>query len=260
MQKFLSKKEIAIFNKLNSHFGYKSIFEIFIYCKCISNGINKEICDAIINKLYQRTLCNIYNDIINITEYYNINIYERIDSFIKFISQYKKELNENIIADIMDFLADKDYDYNYKGRTFRSLINCAIAWHQELNRINALRMNNYETTFKTRYPHGPFREWSCEENGYYYTCRQIRFYKQLCEEGRIQHHCVSSYHGNCLSGFSFIYTLRKHDSNNGTKILATIEVSATGKAVQVRGLMNAPIKGEAKCIYNVWEKQRKSFI
>lgn len=275
LQKFLSKREMSIFNKLASPMDYTSIFELFIYCKCAVNGLDKDIADAILKKL--RFHCSPGNAhvfpipprwqyydgerILNITETSNFQIFEGATRLVSFMAAWKDKVNPNILGDILDFLLAKNFEFNFKGRTFNSLVNCVINWHMELNRLENEKRINEKNSFSAPYPRGPFRDWFTDSvvNDAKVFCRQIRSYKTLCEEGRRQHHCVASYHGSCAAGQSFIYTLRKFDKKEGESVLATIEINPQGEILQARGLLNHQVKGETANLIKSWQKERKSY-
>lgn len=278
LQKFLSKKEIAIFNTLSGSMKYASIFELFIYCKCVAKGIDRSICDVIVNRLrseyysgnvvrraygWRRFRGSDWDgSFLNITEKKNFFAFAGVCRLIEFAGAWKERLNPHIVGDILDFLISRKFEFNYKGRTFNSLVGCVIDWHIELNRQENEIKQGAKISFSAPYAHGPFCDWYDEDyaSGAKVVCSQIRTYKKLCEEGRRQHHCVASYHDACARAASFIYTLRKYDRKEGEKILATIELNPGGQIVQARGLLNAPLKGEAQQILTRWKKERKDFV
>lgn len=164
LQKYLSKREIAVFNTLSGPLEYTSIFELFIYCKCAARDIEKGICDIIVSKLrevYKHGNTPRYNygwrgnrtitwdeNFLNITEKKNFFVYEGICRLVEFLGAWKDKLNPHILGDILDFLISRKFEFNYKGRTFNSLVGCVINWHMELNRLENEKNRQTKTHFQ----------------------------------------------------------------------------------------------------------------
>jgi hypothetical protein len=74
--------------------------------------------------------------------------------------------------------------------------------------------------------------------------------EELFEEGRAMHHCVASYAGRCVSGYSAIVSVRSEDSR-----CITVEINPrTKQVVQAKGLCNRQATTEEQTAIGLWMK------
>lgn len=90
-----------------------------------------------------------------------------------------------------------------------------------------------------------------------WTIRELLSSKELQLEGRVMHHCVSTYSASCNSGRSSIWTLELTDSVGLTQKRATLEVQVGSKMMtQARGKYNERLAVTDKNIVARWAHQR----
>lgn len=138
----------------------------------------------------------------------------------------------DLVLDWIRFRRNGSPDFSVRGRTARSALRDAEAWHVEMSRLRRAE----EGTFS---PSG-FREdvWEVRRDGRLevWSCEEILSLRELLREGREMRHCVYSYADLIRSGQTSIWSLRR----DGRRQL-TVEVSdAHRQVVQARGPCNVP--------------------
>lgn len=135
-----------------------------------------------------------------------------------------------------------------KGRDPEALLRQVEIWHRQTTREN--RGNNFPT-------------WnSCGRKGLHHRSNEtvhiiteICTQKELCEEGRKMHHCVSSYAGSCHRGDISIWSYETMDKEGTTKKL-TLEVNNRDGALrQARGKYNAMATSSDMYFVNMWARE-----
>lgn len=149
---------------------------------------------------------------------------------------YKKGLTFRDVIDVMDYLRvevlERNHRIDLKHMLLNNLFRTIAYWHHELRNRRQLNAKN------AALPVLGIREERFEFNEKIYAFHQIKFAKDLFEEGKTLQHCVYTYLRKCLSGRSYIFSLREVDhKNESLKPLITIELN-DNKIVQAKGKRN----------------------
>ena len=148
------------------------------------------------------------------------NIAPIVKWFAKNINYRLKLLNifdSNI--DLTDYMVAGIQDTLHGARAFSFLMNyenvkaASIDWHNK--QIEAARITRLEE-LKKPYPE-PWVASMAYPDGY--TIEPITKYEDLIKEGDDMHHCISSYHPQIISGYCYIYSVKKDN-----KKIATVEL------------------------------------
>jgi PcfJ-like protein len=149
--------------------------------------------------------------------------------------------------DLIDFLNAKqeDGDYSLNGRTLASLRRHMQEWHRAL-RTRALVCGRSWKGY-------PLPDVQYEIPGLngpvIWHFRQIKTDDALFREGERMHHCVVSYHRNCMNGDASIWSLACECPPGNHNRGLTIEVARDGDIVQMRGFANrAPYANEVEIV------------
>jgi PcfJ-like protein len=137
-----------------------------------------------------------------------------------------------------------------KGRTVESILRAVSSWHGSL-------VKSRQTVPASWAPSGfrPFVvEMATDDGGRRYEVVELLTAEELMEEGQAMRHCVSSYAGDCESGRTSIWSLRKRIESGRFVRLATVEVHNNQRfIVQVRGRLNKRPAREDLAILGRWQ-------
>ena len=132
-------------------------------------------------------------------------------------------------------LTDEGIAINLQGRTYSSLCLEVDEWYQKQSYVKRLHEEDIiwqNSNIKAFYYH--------DMKGTEYKTIELLSYHQLVYEGMYMNHCVSNadYVSGCVSGDISIWSFQKITSETIFRI-ATIEVSANKKILQIRGKYNS---------------------
>ncbi|HVR20269.1 MAG TPA: PcfJ domain-containing protein [Polyangiaceae bacterium] len=170
----------------------------------------------------------------------------------------------NQIGPLVDYLAHRLREsgeaFSLKGRSVGSLVAGMQRWHRDL------ALERYARAYAQVMPGGAGSRWialanasglSEERGDETWELAELRSFEELYDEGRRQHHCVASYVGSCVSGWTSIWSLRILRFGSETRRV-TIRVDVSRRAVvEARTLANAAIRsGELGFVRRWAEKSR----
>lgn len=150
------------------------------------------------------------------------------------------------IRPLIDFLAANLETVELRGRTFASVMRLVRGWHAWLGRQ------------RERALAWPRSRWNAmqviERRHGHWTIVELLDSRELAQEGREMHHCVSTYARGCAIQYSSIWSLRyRGDDDASWRSVLTIEVRhRTGQIVQLRGKANALPRGEPLDLVRRW--------
>jgi hypothetical protein len=151
--------------------------------------------------------------------------------------------------DLIDFINARDY--SLAGRTLASLRRGMQDWHAAL-RARALV---YGRSW-TGNPLPDARYEMLGENGpVIWHFRQIKTDDALFREGERMHHCVVSYHDQCLRGATSIWSLTCECPPGNHNRGLTIELTSAGEIVQCRGFANRAPYANELAIVALWARE-----
>lgn len=132
----------------------------------------------------------------------------------------------------------------WAGRTTRSALAASDAYRTEIRRIESSKRVELEILRWNK------KGWcaSYQSDDTLWQVLELTSAFELMEEGKAMHHCVGTYHRQCMSGAFAIFSLRR----NGHR-LATLQVNVSDRAItQARGPYNQPIGQSTRQIVEHW--------
>lgn len=160
-------------------------------------------------------------------------------------------LNENKIckSDYSDYLEQcRELNYDMHD-TAISMPHNFQAMHERLSELTEIKANDDNiAAFKANYPDRKKLEYSFGN----LFIRQPESMEEIAKEGSLLHHCVGGYaerHANSKLHILFIRRADKPDIP-----YYTVELSASGNIVQVRGLRNCPMTEEVTDFINNYKQ------
>lgn len=246
------KKNKDIFTKaeahcfLNSKLKYKddqSIFNVYYEAKCEARGFDLNFKNMIVGVFSEK----FGNPLIADKDKTRI-----INEFIDFLGRNKDYgFTRNSVADIADYIRycfGSNATFSFAGRTVGSVMNLSNEWHAEAQRqrvIKTLGVQEWEGL--------PFNDFSFENNQYSYNITQLCSAKDLLNEGRKMHHCVSSYASSASSGHCGIFNVSRFDKKcYSLESTATLEINSSGALVQARAAWNKDVDRASMKIIKMW--------
>ena len=218
-----------------SHFNLKftnKMYHYFINSKY--KEFNNAILDAIVKGNEGST--ELVNKLINTTIIEKVEIH-KIHKFISWISKQGDMISLNQLQEIIDFLYAQHNDFNFKGRTLKSMCDMSNKWHNEIQQAKITKQFKWEPKLKNENN-------SIIQNDVIYTFKELESIKELSEEGKALHHCVYSYNNECSKGLCSIVSMKKDIQK-----LLTIEIR-NNKICQIKGNCNRlPTSQENNIIY-----------
>ncbi len=160
-------------------------------------------------------------------------------------------LEMNDLIDYFNAHHEGDDAYALAGRTLPALRRRMHEWHHTL-RTRALVCGR---SWKG-HPLPDAQYEICGENGLaIWRFRQIKTDAALFREGERMHHCVVSYHRNCLAGVCSIWSLTCECPPGNHNRGLTIELTSDGTIVQCRGFANrGPYPNEMEVV-QLWARE-----
>ena len=160
-------------------------------------------------------------------------------------------LNENNIwtHDYSDYLEQcRGLNYDMHD-TAISMPHDFQVMHERLSELTKIKINNKaRAAFKENYP-------LREKLEYRLGClfiRQPKSMKEIADEGALLQHCVGGYAERHANGILHILFIRRADKPDIPYY--TVELSASGNIVQVRGLRNCPMTEEVRDFINNYKQ------
>jgi len=170
------------------------------------------------------------------------------------IQLFRNRFRENDIThEIVDYIDYQIFtlgrDINFKNKKKNNLINEVNQWHFE---VSSMKFNQNERLVKL--PISTIKTFNIEHNEINYVIKQLRTNRELAHEGYQLNHCVVTYTANCLTGKTFIFSLRELNRENKEKPLITIEVFDK-RIFQKRGNYNRSCLSYENEIIEIWAKE-----
>lgn len=149
--------------------------------------------------------------------------------------------------------------YSMKGRTISALLRQTEEWHEELRRVAhqraKARNKRVDLKWETSGIYGCSYEVGNRESKSYqrFTIYELLSSEALREEGREQHHCVSSYDRSCADKQNAIFTMHVQKQNMADTKAVTIQVRLTSmEIVQAKGTRNRGITPIEREVIERW--------
>lgn len=156
------------------------------------------------------------------------------------------------VGPLVDYLRANLRQVDLRGRTFASVMRLVRAWHGHLGgrRVRLVRWAPSRAAGLV-VPVAPTER---EPRSGEWTLVELVNSHALAHEGRTQHHCVSTYVNDCVTGRSTIWSLRHRFCDEGfPRSVLTIEVNTAKRMiVQVRGKMNMKPHGLPLDLVHQW--------
>jgi PcfJ-like protein len=151
--------------------------------------------------------------------------------------------------DLIDFLNVREYSLT--GRTLASLRRAMQEWHHALRARALVHGRSW-----TGNPLPDARYEMLGENGpAIWRFRQIKTEEALFREGERMHHCVVSYHNQCLRGATSIWSLTCECPPGNHNRGLTIELTSVGEIAQCRGFANRAPYASELAIVALWARE-----
>jgi hypothetical protein len=141
-------------------------------------------------------------------------------------------------------------DFSMKGRTFKSILRLACAWHSDLSMGEKGRSFSWTKSGIPDYRFSEKRDG--EEKDRDWSIQEILESRALQAEGRAMRHCVYGYANQCWRGETTIWSLRLR-INDHEKSMVTIQVDPRKRAIiQARAKCNMRPGGQSNEIIRRW--------
>lgn len=174
--------------------------------------------------------------------------------FIEFLIRFNGRIPLHQVHPLIDYLShsrEAQPDFSLKGRTPEALLRQMEEWHREL--ALARQLAYMAKSWKPAAVKGLLYTDKANRR---YRIVQLTTGRDLLEESRTMHHCVSSYSTRAALGRCSIWSLRRllGDEPDAFERLVTIELSAQNTVVQVRGQYNRLPDSEEARIIGIWKR------
>jgi hypothetical protein len=166
------------------------------------------------------------------------------------------------LPEIIDYIQaqyTENRNYSMKGRTISALLRQTEEWHAELRQLAQqrakARYKRVDLKWDTCGIYGFTYETGNSENKSYqrFTIRELLSSEALREEGREQHHCVSSYDRSCADKHNAIFTMHIKKQSMADIKAVTIQVRLTSmEIVQAKGARNRSITPVEREVIERW--------
>jgi hypothetical protein len=159
------------------------------------------------------------------------------------------------VSQVVDYLRRRVLEerrfIDVKHIKIEKLLKDISDWHEELIFISE---NNYEKKRNRKLANSGIEDFKIlfEEQNYFIV--QLKNSIELAMEGRMLHHCVSTYKDDCIKGLSYIFSFGKLVNQNEKKSMITIEVQGNG-IMQVAGSYNRCPTDKEKEIIRIWANE-----
>ena len=139
-------------------------------------------------------------------------------------------------------------EFTLKGRTATSLIRLAEEWHRDVMRFSLSTVREWRpmqdvSSLEIEQKVSPHNAEGVEIEPKTEVWRVLEILntRELHAEGVAQHNCVATYHSDCLSAESAIWSVRRWTEGKPTfQRVLTVEVNPTTRQiVQIRGRLNS---------------------
>ena len=181
-------------------------------------------------------------------------------SVILYLVNHRTEIQISEVGPLIDFINAKKYgfrergainnpDYSLKGRKAAGLRREMAAWHQ---RLQSRRRPAYNPETESKWSPSKIGDFSFvdEETKSVWNVSELLDSRELYDEGRFMHHCVSSYRPKCETGRTSIWSVRR----DGFRVL-TVEVDPGSRVIrQIRGVLNRKAEAKELKILDGWVK------
>lgn len=179
---------------------------------------------------------------------------DQVGPLIDFIHNQKYEPREIIHPGGAIEMGDPPQpSFAMKGRSVDKLLRQIAEWHEQLaQEADALEGHKGRKGHVVTWPSSGIGELRVtEDTGKFepqvWTVRELLSNRELGAEGKVMHHCVSSYARNCRRGKTSVFTLRVKEESGDVQPVLTIAVDARDRSVtQVRGKYNMSLSGKVR--------------
>ncbi len=253
---FLTKKEVHTFLTCSLDVTFEEAIYYAIAASYTDNhGVRTRIMKS---KLMEKPVIIVPNSPSNFDNMVEASVFWR--DVIRFFCQNPLPINE--MNDILDYISQmraqvrringvEREPWAIKGRSLHSLQESTKQWHRDLTRVK--RMGDQKWTgvdipdalYEDEYHNNQKTDWSF---------MQIKTSKLLAAEGNKMHHCVYSYQGQCISGRTSIWSLRRRSlKGDDFERAITLEIkNESGEIVQIRGYANRTARNDEMLIIRKW--------
>jgi hypothetical protein len=160
------------------------------------------------------------------------------------------------LAEVLDYVAyertrvreEGEATFSVKGRTMEALLRQSTQWHQTTQKTKKVSQETWKNSEIAPYAYEGVNAEGIVI-GPKITIHELVTVRDLQDEGRALHHCVSSYAYSCVNGHCSIWSLRMDG-----KRLVTLEMNQNKTIVQGRGLCNRSMTANEKTHILAWGK------
>ena len=175
-----------------------------------------------------------------------------IDSMIQL---YKNGLRSVEVREVMDYLYEKvivqGQEISLKNKSVRNLMLEIDQWHEQLRRNKVFKL-----LVSKKMVESEIGLYFTDYEGQLYMIKQIVRTDELFYEGKYLQHCVYTYRNYCMTGKTFIFSLRKIDEKADEFPLITIEV-VSNEVRQLKGKCNRLPSEKENAIIRSWAQEKQ---
>jgi hypothetical protein len=252
-KKFFTKAEAYYF--LASKVPYvdcSSVIKLYFYAKCRARALSHEL---------SMMIADVFS--VKFLSWYGNTLVEGFLDLIVRTPEYNYE--STMLGDLSDFVLMKIREaaqgtFSFSGRTISSVMGLTNEWHERLRneaeyrRIQGQTRNNEKPIDTSKWKGLGKAPFHYKADDCLWMITELRTAKDLLNEGRKMHNCVSSYAYSCASGGCSIFTVQcAFPGIENIEKVATLEVKLQNRAlVQAKGKCNAAITPRVKNIVTRW--------
>lgn len=219
-----------------------SLVEAIWWAKIKSMQVNDSVAYCMIGQLQLHSETKweeTYEDFIFFVRKFNVSdsgLLKEIFNFLlyqKELKWYSIKLDEEVSVSIPALFPE----FTLKGRSMASVLLHIAEWKKL---IVIYKENGKNALF----PIPKINEFTSKESDHNLTIKRLKGIKELADEGRIMKHCVyTNYAQDCISGISYIYSVKLARNGLKAKRVATVEVSTLYDKLSIlefQGKCNTP--------------------
>ena len=260
-KKYFTKTEAHLF--LSSKIPYSgcvSVIKLFFYAKCRARALSHKL-SLVIAEVFS----------VKFEKWYMNSL---VENFLDLIARAPVYCYESaMLGDLCDFVLakikkGKKDAFSFSGRTISSVIRLVNEWHDSLRReeeaeqtqraeLTGMQGNarkNKKPIDTSKWKGLGIAQFRYETDGCLWMVTELKTAKELLNEGRKMHNCVSFYSHACASGNCSIFTVEcVYSEGRDIEKTATLEVKLANRAlVQAKGKCNTAITSRTKNVITRW--------
>jgi hypothetical protein len=259
------KQNKRFFTKAEAHWflsskmpyaGCASVIKLFFYAKCRARSLSHKV-SLLVSEVFS----------VKFDKWYMNRL---VEGFLDLIARAPCYSYENaMLGDLCDFvLAKRKEAFSFSGRTISSVIRLVNEWHDslrreaeaeriqraEIGRGQANARKNEKPVDTSKWKGLGIAQFRYETDGCLWMVTELKTAKDLLNEGRKMHNCVSFYSRACASGDCSIFTVEcAFSEGKDTEKIATLEVRLANRAlVQAKGKCNTAITPRTRNVITRW--------